>query len=98
MIPNYESFILRKITKDSLGKITGQVDTAFTGMSDEETVYDMKGGSLNIVGVGTVYTADASIEPVEGDEITVDLKTFVIARLFKAKTYGGFHHWEIVYG
>ena len=98
MIPDIETFTLRTIQKDSFGKVTGNTETTFKGVSDEETVYDQTGATLNVVGKGMVYTSNTSISPVEGDEIVVNGATFIITKQFRAKVYGTFHHWEIVYG
>ncbi len=97
-IPQVETFTLRKKTKDSLGMILADVDVEFKGVSDEETVYDRLGGTLNVIGKGTIFTSDESIVPVEGDEVLVDGDVFVITYQFKGKNLGVFHHWEIVYG
>lgn len=98
MIPGVEDFVLRSISTDSLGMITGSTETVFSGMSDEETVYNQAGGTLNVVGRGTIFSSDTGILPEEGDEVVIDGSTFVVAKKFRAKVMGSFHHWEIVYG
>jgi hypothetical protein len=98
MIPGNEGFTLTVYTRDVLGKITGSSQVPFAGISDEETVYDTKGGTLNAIGRGTVYSSDAVILPEEGQAILIDARPFNVTKLFKAKTLGSFHHWEIVYG
>jgi hypothetical protein len=99
MIPEVEIFYIKQTTKDRFGKIlTTESPLSFLGMSDEETRYDQTGGTLNIVGKGTVYTSDDSISFEEGMEIQINGSWFLITKKFRAKVVGEFHHWELIYG
>jgi hypothetical protein len=99
MIPDVETFYINQTTTDRFGKIIStESPLSFTGMSDEETRYDQKDGSLNIVGKGTVFTNNSDIDFIEGMEIQVNGDWYVITKKYRAKHLGQFHHWELVYG
>ena len=98
MIPNAESFKIKKTSRDAYGKVTTDSEDTYYGVIDRQTQFRSSHGDTVIVGEGMVFTSELKAAGLVGQEIIIDDKTWTITQVYDAVALGNYHHTEITYG